>query len=387
LLVGCILTALGLQLSALLGVSSPLLLDGDEQLSTTPSSPACVSTARKFSVLRLEDSRINQYIVEVQDWMVLGLRGHGVDVNTPMWPSCLGQPPNHPASCVGRLCVSTFACSSDAKLLEDTMSAMQDGHNTSMVIFNLEVIMDAQLKLCFADPRFEPIWRQAVVWDYSSENLASLARLGLSPPAGHPYPARPAVINLTYYPGISGDPADDYSPPRLERFHEPYDYDVLLLMGITERRMVILNALQQRNLTVYCPNNVGPGAWGADRTALVRRSAVQLNVHQFDVALMESPRLFFLLSLGAAVLSEETTDPVARAYWADGVEFAPYDQLADAAVRLVANATRRYELAMAGYKLVRRVSPRDSIRDPLVAALDWTNTPYSLQECPTHCEK
>jgi hypothetical protein len=191
------------------------------------------------------------------------------------------------------------------------------------------------------------------------------------------------VVNLTYYPGISGDPAQYDSPPRLERFHEPYDYDVVLLMGLTERRQVICNALQQRNLTVYSPNNFGPGAWGADRAALVRRSAVLLNVHQFDAALTEAPRLFFLLSLGATVLSEETTDPVARAYWAEGVEFVPYDQLADAAVRLVANATRRYELAMAGYQLVRRVSPRDSIRDPLVAALDWTNTPYSLQECPT----
>ena len=70
LLAGCILTALGLQLSALLGISSPLLLDGDEQLATTPSSPTCVSTARQFSVLRFEDSRLNQYVVEVQDWMV-----------------------------------------------------------------------------------------------------------------------------------------------------------------------------------------------------------------------------------------------------------------------------------------------------------------------------
>jgi hypothetical protein len=64
------------------------------------------------------------------------------------------------------------------------------------------------------------------------------------------------------------------------------------------------------------------------------------------------------------------------------VEFVPYDQLADAAVRLVANATRRYELAAGGYHLVRRVSPRDAIKSALMSALDWTNTSYSLQPCP-----
>lgn len=73
----------------------------------------CVSTARQLSVLRYLDRAVNLYIVEVQDWVLHGLRGHGVDVDTPQWPSCLDQPRNHPNSCLGRTCVTTFACASE----------------------------------------------------------------------------------------------------------------------------------------------------------------------------------------------------------------------------------------------------------------------------------
>src|SRR3989344_4833480 len=54
LVAGYILMLLGVQLATLLGDSLQSLLD-DEQLTTTPWSPPCVSTARQFSVPRLEN--------------------------------------------------------------------------------------------------------------------------------------------------------------------------------------------------------------------------------------------------------------------------------------------------------------------------------------------
>ncbi len=58
---------------------------------------------------------------------------------------------------------------------------------------------------------------------------------------------------------------------------------------------------------------------------------------------------------GACVLLEETTDQVARDYWSNGVEFVPYNQLANTAVHLVANAMWWYELAMAHCQNSRRI--------------------------------
>ncbi|ELR21305.1 uncharacterized protein ACA1_182060 [Acanthamoeba castellanii str. Neff] len=342
----------------------------------------CVSTARQFSVLRYENERVNQYFVEVQDWVVHGLRGHGVDVNTPKWPSCLDHPRNYPESCLGRTCVTTFACTNDMTA-EAILRTVLAGHDTSVVHFQLEVV-GGMPRPCFDDPSFLPLWRLAAVWDYSAANVAALAQTG--PLSSLPGAwARPAVVNLTSYPGISGDPADDHRPPERKRFDEPYTYDVVLLMGMNPRRLAMVNALLQRNLTVFYPPYNSRAGWGRERVALVRSAALLLNVHQFDAASgpIEAPRLIFLLSLGVSVLSEDSTDQAGKAYWADGVEFVPYDQLADAAVRLVANATRRYELAAAGYRLVRRVSPRDAIKSALMAALDWTNTSYSLQACPS----
>jgi hypothetical protein len=352
----------------------------DEPDQHPPDPPAtCVSTARQFSVLRHESERTNRYFLEVQDWVVHGLREHSVDVNTPQWPSCLDHPPNNTESCLGRACVITFACMWHANA-DPIVRAVLAG-NTSLVNFQLEVVDDSP-RPCTTDSSFLPMWRKAALWDYSAANLAELAQRHSDLLSAAPAWARPAVVNLTFYPGISGDPADDNQPPERQRFDEPYTYDVLLLMHMTPRREAIVQALQQRNLTTFYAydNNV----WGRERVALVRSAALLLNVHQFDVAStpIEAPRMVFLLSLGASVLSEDTSDQAGKAYWADGVEFVPYDQLADAAVRLVANATRRYELAAAGYRLVRRVSPRDAIKSALTAALDWTNTTYSLRACP-----
>jgi len=356
----------------------------EEELDQHPPDPpaTCVSTARQFSVLRHENERTNRFFLEVQDLVVHGLREHGVDVNTPWWPSCLDRPPNNTESCLGRACVITFACTSHANA-EPIVRAVLAGNNTSLVNFQLEVV-DGTPRPCTTDSSFLPMWRKAALWDYSATNLAELAQRHNDLLSAAPAWARPAVINLTFYPGISGDPADDNQPPERQRFDEPYTWDVLLLMGMNPRREAIVKALKQRNLTTFYPHDNRGHVWGRKRVALVRSAALLLNVHQYDVAStpIEAPRMVFLLSLGASVLSEDTSDQAGKAYWADGVEFVPYDQLADAAVRLVANATRRYELAAAGYRLVRRVSPRDAIKSALMAALDWTNTTYSLRACP-----
>jgi hypothetical protein len=113
-------------------------------------------------VLRYDFEPTNRYFVEVQDWVAHGLRGHGVDVNMPIWPGCLDQPRDHPASCLGRMCVSTFTCVEN-RTTEGLMRMAQAGDETSVVLFNLEIIMDDQLLECYADPRFGPLWRQAVV--------------------------------------------------------------------------------------------------------------------------------------------------------------------------------------------------------------------------------
>jgi hypothetical protein len=193
------------------------------------------------------------------------------------------------------------------------------------------------------------------------------------------------TVPLTYYPGIGAD--DEAGDQQQQHVPLPpltgplpdggWEYDVLMLASRNDRRNAVINALEQQGARV----KVVQEAWGAERDSLVRRSAVLLNVHYFEAKLMEAVRLFYVVSLGACVVSEVSPDEEAMQYWASAVAFSPYDEIVACTMRHLTNSTLRHEQATRGYHAIRRITPREALRPALEMALMWSNTSFLHQPC------
>jgi hypothetical protein len=319
--------------------------DRNGAAATTPGSaagqvhytPQCsISTRARFSVPWV-DGWHNNFFAEVQQFAVAGLQGHGLDVNTPKWPSCYALPESDPMSCLGRISVVTFF---GVNQFGGTFENLR-GANHSLIIFNLEV---ATMRLsCFSSPSLAWRWRASPVWDYSLGNQDLMVKLGLLDADRH----NAAVLQLTHYPGIVFD-EKPVPPPSVANATQ--DIPVLFMASpVAARRKAILDQLAARGVVVRVETEV----WGKEKEALIRRARVVLNVHYYNERLMESVRLFHALSVGAFVLSEDSPDTAAMALWERGVTIVPYDKVADAVVYYLGNATARHEKAAAGYELVR----------------------------------
>ncbi|WP_323011861.1 hypothetical protein [Castellaniella sp.] len=104
----------------------------------------------------------------------------------------------------------------------------------------------------------------------------------------------------TNYLPIGSDP--DYldgQPP------EPKQYDVLFYgdAASSPRRQALLQALQKR-FNVHCCSEV----FGDDMKREIRRARLVINLHYYENALLETPRIQECLALGVPVVSESAQD-------------------------------------------------------------------------------
>lgn len=329
----------------------------------TPSE-ACISSALKWSVPRWADPEVNAVFVEVQQFIAAGLRGHGLQVNSPAWPGCLQKPAGHRGSCAGRVVVVTFPCLAAA--IPSVTGPLPAG--TRLVVANLEVLTGRFG--CLADPRVRPLWSRWPVWEYSDMNVDALTREGLLQKAvtasgskGTASAPNVAVLSLGHYQGLV---APEFEAPPSSQDRK--SVQVLLLADVNARRKRILDSLRSRGISVMATT----GVYGRQRDALVRSADVVLNVHYFSPQsqhLMEAVRLFCVLSTGAAVVSEGSPDARAAAHWSRAVRVSDYMHLVEATVSLLQNATERLELASRGHALMREAPPRDRIAPALRMAL------------------
>jgi len=81
------------------------------------------------------------------------------------------------------------------------------------------------------------------------------------------------------------------------------DFDVLFYGGINERRFTALSKLDREFRLKVATNAFGPGLY-----ELISRSRVVVNLHFGDESPLESTRIFEALSLGARIVSEDSTD-------------------------------------------------------------------------------
>ena len=213
------------------------------------------------------------------------------------------------------------------------------------VIVNLEQVCDPQGWRHTDPAMYRALLASGPVLDYSERNRAWLEReLGV----------HAELLRLGHVPELE----------RIARAAEQ-DIDVLFYGEITPWREQVLTRLKESGLRVA--TLVGaPSVYGATRDALIARSRVVLNLHQYDTRIFEQVRVNYLLVNGKAVVSEVRDD----------TEIPPmYRDLIEPAATLEALVDRCRDLALVpARRRVREEAARESMRawpqEKLLASLD-----------------
>lgn len=203
------------------------------------------------------------------------------------------------------------------------------------ILYNLEQV---QRGSDWISPQLINLFRRYTVWDYSEQNAAALATLGI-PVA--------KVVPIGYARELT----------RIVPASEP-DIDVLFFGSMCPRRMETVNAMRALGLhveTVF-------GVYGAQRDALVARSKLILNVHFYEAKVLEMVRISYLLANGCAVVSEHSSDPAEDASLASGIAFGDHHELPRIARALIDAPQERARLAQRGFELMRSRSLADYLR-------------------------
>lgn len=161
-----------------------------------------------------------------------------------------------------------------------------------------------------------------VIWDYSKSNIDFLEQHGIK---------RVIHVPLHYHADLT----------KLNH-SVTQDIDVLFCGWLTPRRLKIIQSLKDQGLRVETPF----GTYGSERDALIARAKIQLNMHQEDnLAILEEARLFYLLSNGCFVISEESDHNP----YGTGVVFCKYEEIVITCLQYLKEAgSTRDEIAKMG---------------------------------------
>ncbi|MFT4037597.1 MAG: hypothetical protein QM692_05405 [Thermomicrobiales bacterium] len=162
------------------------------------------------------------------------------------------------------------------------------------------------------------IFRERVIWDYSTANIAFLEQFGC-PEA--------RFVPLGYVRQLE----------RIPR-REP-DADVMFYGSTNPRRQAILDALRGAGLVCRFHDQHNR-VYGKERDALIAGARVILNLHYYRLSIFEVVRAFYPLINGKCVVSEDGPDGNQRLYQ-DAVVFTPYEAIVDTVVQLARDDARR----------------------------------------------
>lgn len=193
------------------------------------------------------------------------------------------------------------------------------------ILYNLEQVEPNGV---WFQPKLLEIFRRYTVWDYSQQNAARLATLGVRVAQ---------VVPIGYVRELT----------RITRAAPP-DIDVLFCGSLNPRRKEILQQMNQAGLQV----TAAFGVYGQARDALIGRAKLLLNVHYYDAKVLEQVRIAYLLANRCTVLSEPSADPDEDLQFAGGVAFADYAQLVQRACALLDAPAECRQLAQQGYAIM-----------------------------------
>ena len=178
-------------------------------------------------------------------------------------------------------------------------------------------------------------------WDYSNRNIEELSRQSRMP-IRH--------LRIGYHPA-------------LERIRSApnQDIDVLFYGSSSERRVRLIDQLKATGMNVKAMF----GVYGPERDALIARSRIVLNMHNFATQIFEIVRVFYLLINRKAVVSEVGPDTAIDPEYRSGIAGVPYDEIPNACLRLLENDADRRELEARGFATISSL-PQASLLAPLL---------------------
>jgi hypothetical protein len=189
------------------------------------------------------------------------------------------------------------------------------------IVFNLEQIVPDN-PWCNRD--YMAHLRDFTVWDYSLANVAALRAAGVE--AVH--------VPLGYVPEMT----------RL-RTDCPRPVDALFYGRLTDRRHVAVRRLLAAGVKVLVPEE----AFGDARDALLAQSRLVLNIHNVPSARLEVVRLGYVFANRRPVLSERGPGTEVPEHLEEACVWADYEDLPEAAARLLGDGARLEALAAAGF--------------------------------------
>jgi tetratricopeptide (TPR) repeat protein len=179
------------------------------------------------------------------------------------------------------------------------------------IVYNLE-----QVGSGWFPPDVVELFNRHEVWEYSAINASRYGEVGLRPPA--------AIVHVGFHP----------SQLKMPRVLTP-NYDVAFAGALNARREAVLNGLETRGLKVL---RVPFGVYGAERDALMASAKVALNVHYYDAAIFEAPRVLWALHNGWRVVSEFSAGDEDNVAFDAGAVLSGYEALADWCAQLCDDA-------------------------------------------------
>ena len=151
--------------------------------------------------------------------------------------------------------------------------------------------------------------RKFEVWDYCQSNIDALKTLGITA----------KLCGIGYSPCLTRIPTDI-----------PRDIDVLHIGSLNERRIVILNQLENTGVKVHKAFN----AYGKERDDLIARSKIVLNIHFYPNKTFEIVRCSYLFANSKCVISESGNDISEEQLYTSAV-FCKYEELVDRCLLLL----------------------------------------------------
>lgn len=200
-----------------------------------------------------------------------------------------------------------------------------------MIIYNFEQVHEQARFFLPGNPYINYL-RRYPVWDYSQNNIAELAKRGVT---------NVAMCGVGYMPELTRIPKNDLQ-----------DIDVLFIGSMHPRRQQLVDELKERGLRVEVIQDM----YGPQRDAVIARSKVILNVHLQPANVFEVVRVSYMLANRKCVVSEVGDDKQLEGPYEKAVVFRPYGQLVKACLEYASNAEKRIKQEEAGFNIFSKMS-------------------------------
>ena len=206
-------------------------------------------------------------------------------------------------------------------------SSLSGALPSNAIILNMEQMYDASPWLV---PSYIDLLKTHTVWDYNESNqryLKTLLNRDDIP-----------LIRLGYTPELEFNCLTDQN------------IDVLFYGEINQRRRDIANQLEKAGIKsiVFNMNIVG-----SEKTVLIARSKIVLNLHYYAAGLFEIPRVYHLLHRKKFVISEESSNMEEYDHLKGGFVVCPYEQIVATVLDYLNKPDEREKIALLGYEKIR----------------------------------